>query len=167
LLWSRVHFRRLSFIILAGFLYVHSTGVCRADEQSEYFELADPIFTNAISVRVFSFPQPLYAGGAELTVEALGQIPATKEVNADFRKFLTSELTHPSSYMFGLRKATRFYADLGLIFEGPEPKNIFLISTEFKGGRLVLERPLNPRAFIVNLDPIFPRLLQQLNESLQ
>lgn len=152
--------------MLAGFSLLPCEGICQADERSQFFEVARPIFSDARSVRLFSLSERLYAGGADLTLEKLGPLPSSSEVNANFRRFLLSMLNDESSYLFGVRKATRFYADRGLIFEGSGNKNVFLISTDFKGGRLVLEKPLDPRVFIVNLDPIFPRLLQELSQSL-
>jgi hypothetical protein len=138
-------------------------GNCQLDEQNEYFEVARPIFLKSSSVLLFSLPERLYAGGADLTLEKIGSTSSAKEVSANFREFLISRLADRSSYLFGVRKATRFYADRGLIFQGSGIRNVFLISTDFEGGRLVLDRPLNPRVFIVNLDPIFPRLLEELN----
>ena len=140
---------------------------CQTDEETEYFETANPIFYKSQSIRVFAFPEPIYAGGVDLTVETLGQIPKANEINESSRRFIMSKLTEASSYQFGLRKATRFYANRALIFEGTNVKNVFLISTDFRGGRLVLERPLNPRVFIVNLDPIFSELSEVLTRSLQ
>jgi hypothetical protein len=154
-------------VIMAVLPLGPSDGICEPDEQTEFFEVARPIFSNAKSIQSFSLPERLYAGGLDLTLEKLGPIPSPKEVNASVRQFLVSKLTDGSSYLFGVRKATRFYADRGLIFEGAAAKNAFLISTDFQGGRLVLERPLDPRVFIVNLDPIFPELLEELNRSVQ
>jgi hypothetical protein len=137
-------------------------GICQADEEREFFEVARPIFSKSDSVSVFSLTERLYAGAADLTLEKIPTYPS-KELNSSSRSFLLSTLNNSSSYLFGVRKATRFFADSGLIFEGYVPKNVFLLSTDFRGGRLVLERPLNPRLFIVNLDPVFPQILEQLS----
>jgi hypothetical protein len=153
--------------IATGLTLIPRKGICQSDEQSQYFEVARRIFLRSSSVLLFSLPERLYAGGADLTLEKLGPPSSPKEVSENFREFLISKLTDQSSYLFGVRKATRFYADRGLIFQGSGTRNAFLISTDFEGGRLVLDRPLSPRVFIVNLDPIFPRLLEELGRSAQ
>jgi hypothetical protein len=142
-------------------------GICQSDEQSQYFEVARPIFSKSSSVLLFSLPERLYAGGADLTLEKIGPPSSPKEVSRDFREFLVAKLLDQSSYLFGVRKATRFYADRGLVSQGSGIRSVFLISTDFEGGRLVLDRTLNPRVFIVNLDPIFPKLLEELSRSAQ
>ncbi len=158
---------RSSLAIAGGFALVPHELSGQSDEQSKYFEVAFPVFSEAKSVRSFALPDRIYAAAADLTVEELGPPPIAKEVDESFKEFLISRLNKEASYVFGVRKAMRFYADSGLIFEGSANKNIFLISRDFSGGRLVLDRPLDPRTFIVNLDPIFPELLERLNKSLQ
>jgi hypothetical protein len=158
---------RSSLAIAAGFALVPHEVRGQSDERSQFFEIAFPIFSETKSVRSFALPDRIYAAAADLTLEKLGPPPISREVDESFKEFLVSRLTQESSYLFGVRKAMRFYADSGLIFEGSANKNVFLISRDFSGGRLVLDRPLDPRTFIVNLDPIFPALLERLNKSLQ
>jgi hypothetical protein len=167
LLWEFVRGSRSAMTIAVALTLTPREGNCQLDEQNEYFEVVRPIFLKSSSVLLFSLPERLYAGGADLTLEKIGSTSSSKEVSANFREFLVSKLTDRSSYLFGVRKATRFYADRGLIFQGSGIRNVLLISTDFEGARLVLDRPLNPRAFIVNLDPIFPKLLEELNRSAQ
>lgn len=140
---------------------------CQTNDQAEYFETARPIFSEAKSIKAFSLPQPIYAGGADFTLESLSSIGSPREISENFKAFLKAKLIDKSSYLFGVRKATRFYADRGLLFETPDKRSSLLISTEFQGGRLVLARRLDPRVFIVNLDPIFPSLLTLLTQALQ
>src|ERR1700742_3430751 len=151
-----VRWGRSSLAIAGGFALAPDEVSGQSDEQSQFFEIAFPIFSETKSVRSFALPGRIYAAAADLTLEKLGTLPESREVDGSFKDFLVSRLTKESSYLFGVRKAMRFFADSGLIFEGTPNKNVFLISMDFQGGRLVLNRSLDPRTFIVNLDPIFP-----------
>jgi hypothetical protein len=140
------------------------------DESSEwadeYFKAARPIYEKATSIRGVKLSK-VYGGKADLTVEKLSPLPGGKELSKEHQRYLIGKLLDISSYNFEGRQATLFYANYGFIFEGDGVSpNILLISTGFKGARLVLEKPLHPRIAIVNLERMFPELESLLTSEL-
>ncbi len=147
----------------AAWAIMLSEAVGETDWQKDFFQVALPIFSRATGVRGYKFPERFYAGNDDLTLDNLPPLSPLRELDADQKRFLVTRLSDETSYVFKARKSMRFYADYGLVFGGSRiPNNVFLVSIDFAGGRLVLERPLSSRVSIVNLDPIFLRLLQQL-----
>jgi hypothetical protein len=156
-----------SALASVGGFTMSRAGIAETDAASEFFAVALPILKRTTEVRGFAFDDVVYAGSAELTLTKLGPLPPAKSLDQKRREYLLAKLGDRSSYLFGVRKATRFYADYGLIFVGSETPNALLLSTEFKGARLVLATPFDPRVAIVNLDPIFAELSAQVIQELQ
>lgn|SRR5208337_4238204 len=143
-----------------------SEGFAEGDWEDEFLAVALPIITNARAVRVFKLTEKVYASGPDLTLERFNPLPPSVELSTSQKDFLISKLSDPASYNFKGRKAMRFYADYGLIFEGSGIRNVLLISTSFEGARLVLEKPLSSQFAIVNLELIFPELMSVLEPAL-
>lgn len=141
-------------------------GFAGDDWASEFFEVALPIITKASTVRVFKLSEQLYASGQDLTLEKMSPLPPAVELSEPQKNTLISMLSNRASYNFAGRKAMRFYADYGLIFEGSGIPNVLLISTSFEGARLVLENPFASRYAIVNLELVFPELISLLEPVL-
>jgi hypothetical protein len=165
----RVFARWSLFALIAsiGSVVIPSKGSSEIDAANDFLEVALPILAKATAVRAFKLPKRLYAGEPDLTLGTLGPLPLSKELQPSQKDFLVSKLSDKSSYMFGVRKAMRFYADYGLIFEGSGIPNALLVSTDFRGARLVLGEPFSARTSIVNLDPIFPTLIEQLRKTFE
>jgi len=144
-----------------------NVGFAEGDWENEFFAAALPIITKAHAVRAFKLTEKVYASGPDLTLEGLNPLPPSVELSTSQKDYLISKLSDPASYNFKGRKAMRFYADYGLIFEGSGIPNVLLISTSFEGARLVLENPLSSRFAIVNLELIFPELMSLLEPAIK
>lgn len=144
-----------------------SEAVTETPSASVYFGTALPIFSRCTAVLAFKLRKPVYAESPGLTLEDLKEMPKPQELDEHEKSFLISKLSDPSSYIFGLQKPMQFYADYGLIFEGSGIPNMLLISSYSKSARLVLASRFSPANSIVNIDPVFPELIEHLRKSLQ
>ncbi|MGA7327273.1 MAG: hypothetical protein WBX25_22990 [Rhodomicrobium sp.] len=137
-------------------------------ETRDFLEAFLPILKKTKEISIFRLPERLYAGNRDMTLENLKPLPQTTKLSESQKEFIVSRLSNKSSYLFEYLKAMRFYADYGVIFQGVGvPPNVLLISVDFRGARLVLEEPFSARDAIVNLDPVFAELLEQLKKSFQ
>jgi hypothetical protein len=141
--------------------------VSEIPNRSVFFEAALPIFSHCTAILAFKFQTLLYAESPELTLKDLKDLPKPRELDEQAKSFFVTRLSDPSSYIFGFQKPMQFYADYGIIFVGGSVPNVLLISTSSKSARLILERRLDPANFIVNIDPLFPTLVDRLRTALQ
>lgn len=132
-----------------------------------FHDLVAPLAARATGIRVFKFRQPYYAGTKNRTVAALAPLPKGVMLAPEARDFIKAALADESSYLAGVLKATRFYADYGMVLEGTGTPNIILVSTTYKGAVLVLSRPIPGSDAYANLDPVFAEVEGWLKQSLR
>jgi hypothetical protein len=156
-----------AFCASAGGFAAQSEAGIETPSRTVFFEAALPILSRCTAVLAFKFQKPIYAEGPDLTLKNLKEIPKPRELDEHEKSFLVCRMSDPSSYIFGLQKPMQFYADYGLIFKGSDIPNMLLISTSSKSARLVLESRFSPAYSIVNIDPVFPELIEQLKKALQ
>ena len=140
-------------------------GPARAElGENKFLDLLSPILANATGVRAIKFPRLLYADDVDPTVATLGKLPQGVMLSEETKDTIIKTLANQKSYLTGVKKSTRFFADYALIFEGTDQPNVLLISTIYRGAELVFDKPIPGSEAYANLDPVFPQVEKLLKQ---
>jgi hypothetical protein len=139
------------------------------DERATYFFLLRRAYQAARWVGAFRFINVCaQCRTSNLVITNVIAEPHSRvmRLRPDDTKVIIDILFNPRSYIFGAFKAMPFFADYALVFNDIDPTAIFLLSSSYQGGRLVLNMPVSARASIVNLDPTFPIIIDRVRRTL-
>ena len=133
---------------------------------NKFLALLQPILATATGVRLYRYPKEVYGGARNLTVRSLPPLPEDSVTLDDaLKNYFLAALKDDASYLTGVLKATQFYADYAIVFEGSKIPHVVLISTSYAGAEIVLSNPINGADSLANLDPIFSDFMENVDKA--